>query len=250
MSARNLTGTTAIVTGASRGFGRATAISLAARGAHVVGVARSAAPLADLREELGDAFTPEVADVADPAVAADLIARYRPQTLVLNAGAAPPVGSIREHTWETFSINWNVDVKHVFSFVKQALTVPLDPGSVVVSLSSGAALRGSPLSGGYSGAKSTIKTISGYAGLDAQRHGSGVRFVAVLPLLTPATDLGRVYTEAYASQAGVTEAQFLEGMGGELSTAQAATSIADLAANDSFTAPAYLLAATGLQPLT
>ena len=99
MSTRNLTGTTAIVTGASRGFGRATAISLAARGAHVAGVARSKARLAELEEKLGDAFTPEVADVADPAVAADLVARYRPQTLVLNAGAAPPVGSITEQTW-------------------------------------------------------------------------------------------------------------------------------------------------------
>jgi NADP-dependent 3-hydroxy acid dehydrogenase YdfG len=249
MTTRNLTGTTAIVTGASRGFGRATAISLAGRGAHVAGVARSAGPLAELKEELGDAFTPEVADVTDPAVAADLIARYRPQTLVLNAGAAPPPGSIREQTWETFSTNWNVDVRHVFSFVKEALTAPLDPGSVVVSLSSGAALRGSPLSGGYSGAKATIKTISGYAGLDAQRHGSGIRFVAVLPLLTPATGLGRVYTEVYASQAGVTEAEFIEGLGGELSAGQAGTSIADLAVDDSFTAPAYLLGAGGLRPL-
>ena len=38
MSVRELSGSTAIVTGASRGFGRATAAALAARGAHVVGV--------------------------------------------------------------------------------------------------------------------------------------------------------------------------------------------------------------------
>ena len=41
MSVRDLSGTSAIVTGASRGFGRATAISLAERGVHVVGVART-----------------------------------------------------------------------------------------------------------------------------------------------------------------------------------------------------------------
>ena len=41
MTVRQLSGTTAIVTGASKGFGRATAIALAGRGAHVVGVARS-----------------------------------------------------------------------------------------------------------------------------------------------------------------------------------------------------------------
>ena len=131
---RNLSGTTAIVTGASRGFGRATAVSLAARGARVIGVARSAGPLAELREQLGDAFISEPADVADPAAAADLIARYRPETIVLNAGATPPVGPLREQTWETFSTNWNVDVRHVFGFIREALTAPLDPGSVVIHL--------------------------------------------------------------------------------------------------------------------
>ena len=38
---RDLSGKSAIVTGASRGFGRAAAISLSERGAHVVGVARN-----------------------------------------------------------------------------------------------------------------------------------------------------------------------------------------------------------------
>ena len=68
MTARELSGTTAIVTGASKGFGRATAIALAGRGAHVVGVARSADLLEELRDQLGDRFTPEVADVTDPAL--------------------------------------------------------------------------------------------------------------------------------------------------------------------------------------
>ena len=40
-----LAGTTAIVTGASRGFGRAIATALSAAGAHVIGVARSSAHL-------------------------------------------------------------------------------------------------------------------------------------------------------------------------------------------------------------
>ena len=106
MSNRNLSGTTAIVTGASRGFGKATAVSLAAQGIHVVGVARSGRLLSELKEQLGEAFTPEVADVADPSLAARLLSRYRPQTLVLNAGATPTVGTLREQTWEAFSANW------------------------------------------------------------------------------------------------------------------------------------------------
>ena len=89
MTVRELSGTTAIVTGASKGFGRATAIALAGRGAHVVGVARSADLLDELRDQLGDRFTPEVADVTDPTLPERLLSEYRPQTLVLNAGASP-----------------------------------------------------------------------------------------------------------------------------------------------------------------
>jgi hypothetical protein len=119
---------------------------------------------------------------------------------------------------------------------------------VVVSLSSGAAVVGSPLSGGYAGAKATIKLISSYAGLEAQRLRADIRFVSVLPQLTPATGLGKIYTERYAAMAGISEAQFLEGrFGGTLSAEQVGESIADLAVDDSYTRPAYLVGTTGLQ---
>jgi NAD(P)-dependent dehydrogenase (short-subunit alcohol dehydrogenase family) len=250
MSARDLEGTTAIVTGASRGFGRATAVALANLGTRVVGVARSEDLLEELGDELGDTFTPEVADVAHPSVPARLISRYRPQTLVLNAGATPPVGSLVEQSWETFSTNWNVDVRHVFGFIKEALAAPLDPGSVVVSLSSGAAIGGSPLSGGYAGAKGTIKLISSYAGLDAHRQGLGIRFVAVLPQLSPATDLGKIFTEAYAAQQGLSEDQYLsERFGGVLSTEQAAETLSELIRDGTYSAPAYMLTLRGLIPV-
>jgi NAD(P)-dependent dehydrogenase (short-subunit alcohol dehydrogenase family) len=249
MSTRDLSGSTAVVTGASRGFGRATAIALAERGARVIGVARGETALHELRARLGDTFHPVIADVTDPLLPGRLIARYRPRTLVLNAGAAPPVGSLLEQTWDGFSTNWNVDVRHVFNFTRAALQGPLEPGSVVVSLSSGAALRGSPLSGGYAGAKATITIISSYAALEARRTGSAIRFVAVLPALTPATDLGRVYTQAYAAQAGVSETQLVEGLGGLLATEQAAAGIRDLVVEDTYTAAAYLLTAQGLRPL-
>jgi len=242
MSIREVAGTTAIVTGASRGFGRAISISLVERGAHVVGVARNQERLVELKDELGEAFTPEVADVADPELSVRLISQYRPRTLILNAGATPAVARLQDQTWENFSTNWNVDVHQVFNFVRQALAAPLDPGSVVISLSSGAALRGSPLSGGYAGAKATIKFISSYASGEAQRNGSDVRFVAVLPQLTAATDLGRLYTEAYGGTS-------VAPSGPSLSLDQAAASIVGLAIDDDLVVPAYLLTSAGLQPL-
>ena len=92
MTSSDLSATTAVVTGASRGFGHAITLALAAAGAHVVGVARTAEPLQDLRRHLGTAFTPVVADATDPAVAAEVMGKHRPAVLILGAGATPPVG--------------------------------------------------------------------------------------------------------------------------------------------------------------
>ena len=189
------------------------------------------------------------ADAADPEVAERLVAEYRPQTLVLNAGATPPAAPLSEQSWESFSTIWDVDVRHTFNLTRQALRLPLPSGSVVVSMSSGAAVAGSPLSGGYAGAKATIRLISSYAGLESQRAGSGIRFVAVLPALTPATDLGKVYTERYAAAAGQNETEFLQRFGGLLTVEQAGKAIGDLATDDSYAAGAYSLSARGLVPL-
>lgn len=68
MTTQQLSGTTAIVTGASRGFGRGIATALTKADARVVGVARDADALEELREQLGGTFTPVAADAADPVV--------------------------------------------------------------------------------------------------------------------------------------------------------------------------------------
>ena len=66
---------------------------------------------------------------------------------VLVAGAVPVGLPLHEHTWETFSVHWHADVKIAFGWLKAALLAPLQPGSRVVVISSGAAVFGSPLSG-------------------------------------------------------------------------------------------------------
>jgi NADP-dependent 3-hydroxy acid dehydrogenase YdfG len=172
MSAQELSGSTALVTGASRGFGRGIAIALAGAGAHVVGVARDRASLEELHAQLGDGFTPVAADAADPVVAGELIDAYHPRVLVLAAGVAPLPRPLHQHTWETFSSNWHTDVRQVFHWSREALLRPLDEGSVVIAFSSGAALRGSPLSGGYAGAKATIRFVAAYAA-DETTAGAG-----------------------------------------------------------------------------
>src|ERR1700691_1056528 len=163
MISQELSGTTALVTGASRGFGRGIAVALAQAGAQVVGAPRTAARLEELRGQLGASFTPVVADAAAPVAAGHLLDQYRPRTLVLNAGASPLPRPIHQQTWHTFSRNWDVDVQHAFGWTREALLLPLEPGSTVIAMSSGAALRGSPLSGGYAGAHGTIRVIAAHA---------------------------------------------------------------------------------------
>jgi RNA polymerase sigma-70 factor (ECF subfamily) len=157
MADGQISGVTALVTGASRGLGRGIAVALSSAGARVIGVARGRGPLEELRSELGESFTAVTADAADPVAAGHLIDAYRPGILVLNAGASPLPRPIQRHTWETFSRTWEVDVKQAFHWTREALLAPLAPGSTVIALSSGAALRGSPLSGGYAGAKAAIR---------------------------------------------------------------------------------------------
>jgi len=181
-------------------------------------------------------------------VAGQLIDACRPGLLVLNAGAAPLSRPVQRHTWETFSRNWDVDVQHVFHWTREALLAPLDPGSLVVTLSSGAALRGSPLSGGYAGAKATIRFITAYAASESERDGLGIRFVSLLPQLTPVTRLGEAAVSAYAAREGIEVAAFTERAGPPLTADQVAKAVLDLAADEGAASGAFLLTAGGLSP--
>jgi NAD(P)-dependent dehydrogenase (short-subunit alcohol dehydrogenase family) len=109
---------------------------------------------------------------------------------------------LQHHTWETFSVNWQTDVRIAFHWLREALLKPLRPGSRVVVVSSGAALAGSPLSGGYAGAKATQRFITEYAQDEATRTGLGITFTAVVPRITSLTDLGRPAVQAYAARTG------------------------------------------------
>jgi NADP-dependent 3-hydroxy acid dehydrogenase YdfG len=243
-----IAGTTALVTGASRGFGAGIAASLTKAGARVIGVARNQDQLERVRAELGDSFVPVVADVAAPATAGQLIDAYRPSILVLNAGAGPLLRPLHQQTWQTFSQNWEVDVQHVFHWVREALLHPLSSGSTVITLSSGAALRGSPVSGGYAGAKATIRFITAYAAEESSRAGLGITFRTVLPQLTPATGLGSLAVAAYASRAGVTVESSLESSGPTLTIDQVGNAVTTLISDPAIDQLAYALTASGLTP--
>ena len=244
----NLSGKTALVVGASRGLGRGIAAATSNAGASVIAVSRSATTF----PEPGGAGSIQAvaADAADPSVPGSLLDRYDPHLLVLVAGATPLIRPLQHHTWETFSANWNTDVRMAFHWLREALLKPLRPGSTVVVVSSGAALAGSPLSGGYAGAKATQRFIAGYAQEEADRAGLGLRFTALMPRITPLTELGRPAVRAYAARGGQTEEEYVRQLGELLSPESAGAAIVELAHADSAgVAPGYLLTGAGLQKL-
>jgi NAD(P)-dependent dehydrogenase (short-subunit alcohol dehydrogenase family) len=272
MSGNELSGATALVTGASRGFGRGIATALAGAGAQVVGVARDRGALEELRAELGGSFTVVVGDAADPMLAGALVDKYHPRVLVLNAGATPLPRPVQQHTWQTFSRNWDVDVAHVFHWTREALLSPLAPGSTVITLSSGAALFGSPLSGGYAGAKAAIRFLTAYAAEESAGAGLGIRFVSLLPQLTPTTQLGAVFAAAYAARQGAdpaarqgadaaarqgadaasrqgADAASRSGPGPVVTPDLAGRAVVDLVSGDGYDRDAYVLTGAGLRPL-
>src|SRR5437660_396889 len=177
-----LTGKTPLVVGASRGLGRGVAEAFLDAGATVIALARDTSPLAELAAHK-PLLQLEAADARDPMAAETFLERYRPNILALIAGASPELRPLQHQTWETFSVNWETDVKMTFYWLRAALLLPLHPGSRIIVMSSGAAVNGSPLSGGYAGSKATQRFLADYANQESRRSGLGITVSAVLPKL-------------------------------------------------------------------
>ena len=245
-----LSGKTALVVGGSRGLGRGVAEAFLGAGAAVVVLARDTSPLTEL-----SAHSPllhlEAADACDRMVAGTLLERYQPDILALVAGATPLLRPLQHQTWETFSVNWDTDVRLTFNWLREALLLPLRPGSRIIVMSSGAAVKGSPMSGGYAGAKATQRFMADYAAQESERSGLGITVRAVLPQLTRATDLGRPAVAAYAARSGLSEEEYMAQLGDPVTPDIAGGAFVQLAFDGAGTdALAYLLTAGGLRPLS
>jgi NAD(P)-dependent dehydrogenase (short-subunit alcohol dehydrogenase family) len=207
-----LKGRKAVVTGGSRGLGLGLVEALVEAGAEVTVVARGTADLGAVRDRLGVATI--AADVTDADAARGVLADVRPDVLALNAGAPPPMGPLNELSWEDFTAVWDTDVKAGLHWMQAALNTPLAPGSRVLVGSSGAALNGSPLSGGYAGAKRMLWIMAEYANGVSDELGLGLRFQVLVPRqMVGGTGVGRAGSEAYARRMDITPEAFLERFG-------------------------------------
>ncbi len=231
---RQLDGKTAVVIGGSRGIGQGIVGALAAEGASVWALARDAERLAQLKQAVAGVHT-LVADVTDPRTASETLRTTRPQILVLSAGATPAMAPVHQQSWAEFTRTWETDVHMTFAFGKEALLLPLAPGSVVVIISSQASIGGSALSGGYAGAKRMQWFLAHYFQQEADALQLGIRFVTLLPKqIIGTTALGHTAAAAYATRQGISEQTFLERFGLPLTPEFVGQGVVDLLTDQAY----------------
>jgi NAD(P)-dependent dehydrogenase (short-subunit alcohol dehydrogenase family) len=164
-----LAGSIALVTGASRGIGRATALALAHAGAHIVAVARTIGALEEIDDAAraaGSSATLVPLDMRDYAgiyrLAAALHERYqRLDVLIGNAGVVgqrSPLDHVEPQNWDevmavNVTANWHL-IRAMDGLLKRSAA------GRAVFITSGAATHARAYSGAYSVSKAALDTLA------------------------------------------------------------------------------------------
>ena len=181
----------AVVTGASRGIGRAVVTALAGRGMEVHAVARSAAALAELAAATG--CRTHALDVADGAALAEAVGGLAVDVLVNNAGLAQGGGPLYDTPPDELEAMLRANVAGTVNALRAVVPgmVARDRGHVV-NLGSIAATCPAPGSPAYAATKAAVHSLSRNLRLDL--FGSRVRVTEIAP--------GRVRTGIHAGYVG------------------------------------------------
>ncbi len=171
---------TALITGATAGFGRAAARLFVADGWQVIGTGRRQDRLDALAEELGGAFRPVTLDMRDlAAVEAFGRAQEGIDLLVNNAGLASPLAPLQDAEWGPLEQVIETNISGLVALTRALLPALIARKGAVINLSSVAATY--PYRGGavYGGSKAFVREFS--LCLRADLHGSGVRVTSIEP---------------------------------------------------------------------
>ena len=167
--AGRLAGRIALVTGASRGIGRAVALALAREGAHIIAVARTTSQLEDLDDHIraiGGSATLVPLDLKDGA-AVDRLGRAiherwkKLDIFVGNAGLLGPVSPLSHIKPKAFEELLNINVTANWRLLRSLdiLLRASDAGRVIF-VSSGAAHKNKPYWGGYGMSKAALEHLA------------------------------------------------------------------------------------------
>ncbi|HEX6262282.1 MAG TPA: SDR family NAD(P)-dependent oxidoreductase [Actinomycetota bacterium] len=182
-----LDGRVALVTGGSKGIGKAIALALAEDGADVALAARGEEDLATAAKEveaLGRRALPVPTDVTDPEQVGTLVRRTIDElggldVLVNNAGAAPFLSTVESIRPEGFEKYFRVNFHSAFYATRAAAGHLLKQGSgSVVNVASVAAFIASPGLTYYAGAKAALIAFTKTVAQEWAPHGIRVNAVA------------------------------------------------------------------------
>ncbi len=171
---------TALITGATSGFGAAAARLFVADGWQVIGTGRRQDRLHALAGELGAAFRPVAFDMRDlAAVEAFAAAAGAVDLLLNNAGLASPLSPLQDAEWAPLETVISTNISGLVALTRRLLPGLIERKGVIVNISSVAASY--PYRGGavYGGSKAFVREFS--LCLRADLHGTGVRVTSIEP---------------------------------------------------------------------
>ena len=181
----DLTGKTALVTGASKGLGRAIALSFHEAGADVIAAARPSDDLDILGSELGDQGTIWAADATGDAFLLKIAALNSLDILVNNIGTNRPEPFV-EVSDENLDAVIDMNVRATFRIAREAVKV-MQRGGSIVNMTSQMGHVGSPGRTVYCMTKHAIEGLTKAMAVELAPEGIRVNSVAPTFIETPMT---------------------------------------------------------------